>query len=92
MSSSRVPSTFWPRAAWLVVRRPHLWVTALRQAHRLARPHWWRHAPFLPLPDPDYLAFRLETQYGSGDTGGRPDARDLVEYLEWCREMGAGVA
>ena len=35
-----------------------------------------------PLPDPDYLRFRLETQYGAG---GRPDPRDLVAYLEWCR-------
>ena len=34
-------------------------------------------------PDPDYLRFRFETQYG--DTG-RPDPHDLVTYLEWCRE------
>jgi hypothetical protein len=66
-----------------VVVRPRLWPTALRQAHRLAAPGWWRRPPFLPLPDPDYLAFRLETQYGSA-----PQApEDVVAYLEWCRDQ-----
>ena len=51
---------------------------------RLARPRWWRRPPFLPLPDPDYLRFRLETQYGAA---GRPEPDDLVAYLEWCRDM-----
>jgi hypothetical protein len=69
-----------------VLRRPHLWSTAVRQGFRLARPGWWRRPPFLPVPDADYLAFRMETQYGDD---GRPDARDVVTYLEWCREMGA---
>jgi hypothetical protein len=34
------------------------------------------------LPDPAYLAFRLETQYGS-DPAVDPD--DVVAYLRWCR-------
>jgi hypothetical protein len=80
-----VPPSFWWRAARAVAARPSLWPTALRQARRLARPAWWRRPPFLPLPDRDYLAFRFETQYGGG--GAAPDARDLVEYLEWSREM-----
>jgi hypothetical protein len=63
-----------------------LWPTAARQATRLARPQWWRRAPFLPLPSTDYLRFRFETQYGSAP-GTRPDPRDLVTYLEWCRNM-----
>jgi hypothetical protein len=76
-------ASFWWRAALLVLARPSLWWTALRQAQRLARPRWWSRPPFLPVPDPDYLRFRFETQYGSA---GRPDPRDLVAYLEWCRE------
>jgi hypothetical protein len=60
-----------------------LWLTALRQAVRLARPDWWRRPPYLPVPDPDYLHFRLETQYGEAE----PQPRDLVTYLEWCRAM-----
>ena len=69
--------------------RPRLWATALRQARRLARPGWWRHAPFLPLPDADYLRFRFETQYGSD---GTPDAHDLLTYLVWCREIEGASA
>jgi hypothetical protein len=86
---THVPPSFWVRAAWLVLLRPRLWGTALRQGLRLARPGWWRRAPWLPLPDADYLAFRFETQYGSNgaDPGAAPEPRDLVDYLEWCREM-----
>ena len=73
---------FWRRATLLVLVRPGLWIIALHQALRLARPRWWTRAPFVPVPDPDYLRFRFETQYG---TAGRPDPHDLVTYLEWCR-------
>ena len=71
------------RAMWAVAVHPSLWTTALRQARRLARPGGWRRSPFLPLPDPDYLTFRLETQYGSDRA---PEAADLVSYLRWCRD------
>jgi hypothetical protein len=75
----------------MVLLRPRLWSTALHQGMRLARPGWWRRAPWLPLPDPDYLAFRFETQYGGGSATGAGEAApapdDLVDYLEWCREM-----
>jgi hypothetical protein len=73
---------FWVRATVLVLARPGLWSIALRQAGRLASPRWWSRVPFLPVPDREYLRFRFETQYGAS---GRPDPRDLVAYLEWCR-------
>lgn len=77
----------WPVAAVLaVLRHPSLWATGLRQALVLARPGWWRRAPFLPLPDPAYLRFRLETAYGG--LGDRPpEPGDLVTYLRWCRDL-----
>jgi hypothetical protein len=74
---------FWSRAIFLVVCRPSLWSTAIRQAFRLARPGWWRRPPFLPLPVRDYLRFRFETQYGNA----APVADDVLTYLEWCRSM-----
>ncbi len=74
---------FWVRATLLVLARPALWASALRQAWRLARPRWWARPPFVPVPDPDYLRFRFETQYGAE---GRPDPHDLLTYLEWCRD------
>lgn len=63
--------------------RPWLWVTALRQAMRLAPRGWWREKPHLPVPDAEYLRFRLQTQYGDSRHG--PTRHDLVTYLEWCR-------
>ncbi len=74
----------WLPATAAVLARPGLWATALRQGRRLAAPGWWRRRPFLPAPDPDYLRFRLETQYGAG---GGFEAADLVAYLDWCKAM-----
>jgi hypothetical protein len=64
-----------------------LWGTAISQALRLAAPGWWRHAPFLPLPDPAYLRFRMVTAYG--DPGHEPEPGDVVTYLQWCRRATA---
>jgi len=76
-------------AVLAVARRPDLWRTAVHQTRVLARPGWWRRAPFLPIPDVGYLHFRLLTMYG-GDPSDRRQRRaldpaDLVTYLEWCR-------
>lgn len=65
-----------------LLRHPMLWPTAVLIAFRLAAPGWWRRRPFLPRPDPAYLQFRMETQYGS-DT--EPDPEDLIAYLAWVR-------
>lgn len=74
------------RAAAVLVGRPRLWPTALRQLAVLAPPRWWSRAPFLPVPDPAYLKFRLQTAYGGSGTDD-VTAGDLVAYLEWCRSM-----
>ena len=71
------------RGAGAVVVRPSLWGIAVVQVFRLARRGWWRHPPFLPVPDRAYLRFRLETQYGDPDHRAEPD--DIVAYLRWCR-------
>lgn len=73
---------------WLAVRvvavHPGLWPTAVVQALRLAPSGWWRRRPFLPLPAPAYLRFRLETMYG-GDSPKRFEPQDLIAYLRWCK-------
>ncbi|HLT68784.1 MAG TPA: hypothetical protein VKZ72_01385 [Acidimicrobiales bacterium] len=73
-------------AARAVARHPSLWPTAVRQALLLAPPGWWRRRPFLPLPAPGYLRFRLQTAYG-GAGEGPPAAEDLVTWLRWCRSL-----
>jgi len=79
----------WPAALLAVALRPGLWATAARQLLLLARPRWWRRPPFLPRPDPAYLAFRMQAMYG--DAHHRPAPADLVEYLEWCRGYRRGL-
>jgi len=78
----------WGAVAGAVARRPRLWAPAVRQARRLAPRRWWRRAPFLPVPDRDWLRFRAETQYGDPDRA--PDADDVVTWLEWARRFPAG--
>jgi hypothetical protein len=75
-------ASFWFQCVPAVMRKPHLWRTAFRQASRTVPRRWWTRPPFVPLPDRTYLRFRLETAYG---TDGRPSADDVVRYLEWCR-------
>jgi hypothetical protein len=75
--------TWVPAAAVAVLVRPSLWVTAVRQIVRLAPERWWQRRPYLPLPDADYLAFRLTTMYGG--EGRAPEPADVVAYLTWCR-------
>jgi hypothetical protein len=70
-----------------VLRHPSLWAVAVRQGLRLAPSGWWRRRPFLPVPDPAYLAFRLQTHYG--DPRHDPEPEDLLDYLRWCRGLRA---
>ncbi len=68
-----------------VLRRPALWLEALRALPAFARRDWWRRAPFLPLPDPTYLKWRISTAYGASDAP--VDADDVVAYLVWRRHI-----
>jgi hypothetical protein len=76
-----------------VVVRPRLWLVGLRQALLLAGRRWWARPPFLPLPPPAYLRFRMVTAYGGDGTGAEPArvADDVVSYLRWCREWHASA-
>ena len=65
--------------------RPSLWLTACRQAHRLAGRGWGWRPPFLPVPAPAYARFRALTQYGEPDRS--PGVADVVTWLAWARDM-----
>lgn len=67
-----------------LAREPTLVPIALVQLVRMAPPRWWARPPFLPLPDPDYLRFRIETHRGEG---GRMEVDDVVAYLRWCASV-----
>jgi hypothetical protein len=72
-----------------VVVRPRLWAIAVAQVWVLARPGWWRRFPPLPVPDPAYLRFRLQTAYGDDDHD--PEPGDVLTYLRWCRAFRSAV-
>ncbi len=65
--------------------RPRLWRTAARQLRALAPDRWWRRAPFVPLPDRDWMAFRLTTAYGDPDATIVAD--DVIAWLEWSSSL-----
>jgi hypothetical protein len=75
-----------PTVILAVAIRPDLWGTALSSVLSLAPSGWWRSKPFLPIPDPDWMHFRLETAYG-GDGTGPIEAKDLVTFLEWQKSF-----
>jgi hypothetical protein len=68
-----------------LLRRPSLWPTAAGQLRRMTPPRWWRRRPFLPVPDREYLRFRLHTMYGDERVVPEPD--DVLAYLQWCRKF-----
>jgi hypothetical protein len=74
-------AAFWFQCISAVLRRPHLWFTAIRQLFRAVPRRWWTRPPFLPVPDRAYVRFRFETAYGDD----LPRVTDVVRYLEWCR-------
>ncbi len=82
-SSADTASTV-PLAA-AVLKRPDLWPTALDALRRHRRARWWASAPFLPVPDGGWMAFRRETAFA--DARGLPTPAELVDYLEWLRTM-----
>jgi hypothetical protein len=84
MEAEGLPRWRWlGRAGLALGRHPELWATAVRQLLVLAPPGWWRQSPRLPLPEPAYLRFRLQTAYGDSDR--EPEPADVVTYLHWCR-------
>jgi hypothetical protein len=58
-------------------------LVALAWAFRSRR--WWHRPPFLPLPDPAYLTWRLHTAYG--EERGRPPLEDVIRFARWRREI-----
>ena len=64
--------------------RPRLAVDLVRTAWVFRRRGWHRHPPFLPLPDPTYLRWRMYTAYADEDAV--PPAEDVVRFARWRRE------
>lgn len=64
-----------------LMRRPSLWLEALRAYAAFTPSGWWRRAPFLPVPRRAYLRWRTHTAYGSPTAA--PNPTDVIQFLEW---------
>ncbi len=67
---------------------PLIALDLLTLAWAFRRREWWRHSPFLPLPDPEYLAWRMHTAYGEERT--TPPVRDVLRFARWRRRILQG--
>ena len=76
----------WPRLTLLLalraLRDPVLGAALLRVGWRFRRRHWYRHPPFLPVPDRRYLRWRMLTAYG--DPNAVPPVDDVARYARWA--------
>jgi hypothetical protein len=74
-------------AARLTLRsiiNPRLALDLLKTAWAFRHRRWWARPPFLPLPDPTYMRWRMYTAYG--DEEAIPPLEDVVRFAQWRRE------
>ena len=64
------------------LRNPRVARALLGVAWRFRSRGWWHRPPFLPLPDREYLRWRMHTAYG--DHHAVPPADDVVRYARWA--------
>ncbi|HEV8409962.1 MAG TPA: hypothetical protein VGQ30_05590 [Gemmatimonadaceae bacterium] len=62
---------------------PRLARDLITVAWRFRRRDWLTHAPFLPVPSKEYVAWRMYTAFGDHDAV--PSMRDVIRYARWAR-------
>ena len=67
------------------VVNPRLALDLLRTGWAFRRRRWWAGPPFLPLPDPAYMRWRMYTAYG--DESAVPPLEDVVRFARWRRNV-----
>ncbi|HXY31237.1 MAG TPA: hypothetical protein VEI06_11065 [Gemmatimonadaceae bacterium] len=61
---------------------PLLAADLLRIAWRFRSRGWLTRFPWLPLPDRDYVRWRMYTIYGDADA--IPPVEDVIRYARWA--------
>jgi len=54
-------------------------------AWSMRRRRWYREPPFLPLPPPEYVRWRMYTAYGDEDAV--PPVEDVLRVARWRRDL-----
>jgi len=67
---------------WRGARNPRTAAALLRVGWRFRSRDWYRRFPYLPVPERDYVRWRMYTAYG--DEGLVPPADDVVRYARWA--------
>ncbi len=88
----RLRGTIFPHMKWLslsvalalrAIVNPPLARDLMTVAWRFRRRDWLSHAPFLPLPSREYVAWRMYTAFG--DHRAVPTVDDVIRYARWAR-------
>ncbi|HEY0528499.1 MAG TPA: hypothetical protein VGD02_06695 [Gemmatimonadaceae bacterium] len=66
------------------LRRPRLLSQLARISWRFRSNGWYKRFPFLPLPDPTYLRWRMYTAYGDYDA--LPSVTDVERFARWATD------
>jgi hypothetical protein len=69
-------------------RHPKKVPVVVAAAWRIRARAWWRHAPFLPLPDRRYWEFRMVTANGSATAP--MSAVAIVDAATWSARQRRG--
>jgi hypothetical protein len=72
------------RLALRGVLNPRLGLDLIRTAWAFRRRRWWTRRPYLPVPDREYLRWRMYTAYADEDAV--PPLDDVIRFARWRRE------
>jgi hypothetical protein len=78
-------TSLYTRLALRALTSPRLALDLVRLAWSFRRRDWYRQPPFLPLPPPEYMRWRMFTAYGDEDAV--PPVEDVVRFARWRREV-----
>lgn len=86
--AGRYPGSWGKLAFRLALRaavRPGLAIDLLTAAWAFRRRDWARRPPFLPVPAPEYMRWRMYTAYG--DEAAVPPLEDVIRFARWRRKL-----
>ncbi len=79
----------WTALTFALARRaivnPRVATDLLALLWSMRRRGWYREPPFLPLPPPEYVRWRMYTAYGDEDAV--PPVGDVLRMARWRREL-----
>ena len=73
------------RLAARALLRPRLALDLAGAVWAFRRRRWWATPPFLPIPDRDYMRWRMYTAYG--DEAAVPPAEEVARFARWRRQL-----